>query len=55
MCALAGLVPCAEAGIRQTFAVRLAAHLVVLQDGQQARVLALAAGVRLQRRSPQIR
>ena len=28
--------------------VRLAAHFVILQDGQQARILALAAGVRLQ-------
>ena len=47
--ALAGLVPCAEAGMRQTSAVAVAAALVPLPDDQQARVLALAAGVGLER------
>ena len=47
--ALAGLVPCAETGIRQTFAARVAARVVPGADRQQPGVLALRAGVRLQR------
>ena len=47
--ALAGFVPCAECGIRQTLRPRGAAVLVVRADHEQAGVLALRAGVRLQR------
>ena len=44
-----GLVPCAEVGIRQTSRCACAAALVVAADDEQAGVLALRAGVRLQR------
>ena len=45
----AALVPCADAGIRHTSRCGLAARRVVLADREQARVLALRAGVGLQR------
>ena len=45
----AAFVPCADAGIRHTSRAGLAACSVVLADREQARVLALRAGVRLQR------
>ncbi len=47
--ALAALVPCADDGMRQTVALRVAATAVVGADGEQPGELALAAGVRLQR------
>ncbi|MDZ7652644.1 MAG: hypothetical protein U5L03_08925 [Burkholderiaceae bacterium] len=46
--ALAGLVPCADCGIRQTLRLRLSARAVVGADREQAGVLALRAGVGLQ-------
>ena len=46
--ALAGFVPWAETGIRHTSRLPVAAALVVAADGEQARVFALRAGVRLQ-------
>ena len=49
MCADAGLVPCAEAGNEADVAMRLAAARVPGLDREQARVLALRAGIRLQR------
>ena len=49
MTALAGLVPCADAGISTTSRCRLAAIAVVRADHHQAGELALRAGVRLQR------
>ena len=49
MTALAGLVPWAEVGMRQTLRSRLAARCVVIADDEQAGVFALRAGVRLQR------
>ena len=49
ICADAGLVPCADAGIRQTSRCAFAARGVVRPDDQQSRVLALRAGVGLQR------
>ena len=47
--ALAGLVPCAEEGIRQTLRWPSPRAIVVGADDQQAGVLALRAGVGLQR------
>ncbi len=47
--ALAGLVPCALDGIRQIVAMPLAARFVIGADRQQAGILALRAGIRLQR------
>ena len=49
ICADAGLVPCADAGNEADVAMRLAAARVVRADHQQAGVLALRAGVGLQR------
>ena len=46
--ALAGLVPCAEVGIRQTLR-SLSPRPVIGANHQQPRVLALRAGVGLQR------
>ncbi len=48
ICALAGLVPCADSGIRQTLRPRVAARRVPGADRQQPGVFALRAGVRLQ-------
>ena len=47
--ALAAFVPCADAGMRQTSRSGVAARRVVRADREQARELALRAGVRLQR------
>ena len=48
ICALAGLVPCADSGIRQTLRCAFAARLVPGLDDQQPGVFALRAGVGLQ-------
>ena len=48
MPALAGLVPCADSGIRQMSRCAFAAAGMPAADGQQPGVLALAAGVGLQ-------
>ena len=47
MTALAGFVPWAECGIRQTFRCPSPALLVILADHQQPGELALRAGIRL--------
>ena len=47
--ALAGLVPCADVGMRQVVAVRVAARAMLGADHEQPGILALRAGVRLQR------
>ena len=49
MTALAGLVPWAEEGIRQTSRGMVAAAVVPGADGEQAGIFALAAGVGLER------
>ena len=49
MTALAGFVPCADAGISTTSRSRIAAIAVVGANHHQAGELALRAGVRLQR------
>jgi len=49
ICAEAGLVPCAEEGIRHTFAMRLAARRMIGADREQSGIFALRAGIRLQR------
>ena len=48
ICAEAGLVPCADSGIRQMSRCVVAARAVVGADREQAGVLALRAGVGLQ-------
>ena len=47
--ALAGLVPCAEEGIRQTLRWASPRERVIAADGEQPGIFALAAGVGLQR------
>ncbi len=49
MTALAGLVPCAETGMRQMRRLLLAARLVIGANGQQPGVFALRTGVGLKR------
>ena len=47
--ALAGFVPCADCGMRQTLRCLVAARVVIRADHEQAGVLALRARVGLQR------
>ena len=49
MTALAGFVPWAEVGIRQTLRCASPRDCVIVADREQAGVFALRAGVRLQR------
>ena len=49
MTAEAGLVPWAETGMRQTSRCASPRCCVIVADGEQARIFALAAGVGLQR------